>query len=244
MKYQAPTNKYSMPQIVCRDLSLGYDGHPVVNGVSFTVNHGDYLCIVGSNGSGKSTLMKSLLGLLPPMSGEISFCSGACRKHIGYLSQQSETQKDFPASVWEVVLSGCTGSGFRPFLRKEDKERALREMEALDILPLAKKPFSRLSGGQRQRVLLARALCAADSILLLDEPVSGLDPVATEELYATVRKLNRERSVTVIMITHDLPAVLRDGKSVLHMSATPTFYSSVEDYKKSSVFFGQKEGTV
>lgn len=230
-----------MSQIICKELSLGYDGHAVSEHVSFTVEQGDYLCIVGSNGSGKSTLMKTLLGLMPPLSGEIVFGDGLQRRDVGYLPQQTEAQRDFPASVREVVLSGTTGGRFRPFATAEQKLLADRQMESLGILPLAKRPYSRLSGGQQQRVLLARALCAAESVLLLDEPISGLDPQAARELYDTVRRLNRQRGITVIMITHDLSAIA-DAHRVLCMSGTPTFFSSVEDYMKSPLFPGRKEG--
>ena len=231
-----------MTQIICKDVSLGYDGRTVCEQVNFRVEAGDYLCIVGDNGSGKSTLMKALLRLKAPDSGEIRLGEGIRQSDIGYLPQQSETQKDFPASVREVVLSGCVGhKDFRWFAGKKWRRRAEENLERLGIADLASKPYSRLSGGQQQRVLLARALCAAEKILLLDEPVAGLDPGATQEMYATVRRLNREEGVTILMITHDLSAVVRDADRVLYMSDVPTFFPSVEEYCRSDLFPGGKE---
>ena len=181
-------------------LSVGYDGIPVEKDISFTVEQGDYLCIVGENGSGKSTLMKTLLGLLPPISGKIDFST----EGIGYLPQQTVVQKDFPASVKEIVLSGCQGRcGLRPFYNKDEKALAEANMEKMGILQLKNRSYRELSGGQQQRVLLARALCATQKLLLLDEPVSGLDPKVTMEMYDMIRKLNDE-GITIIMITHDI----------------------------------------
>ncbi len=234
-----------MSQITCREVSLGYDGCTVSEHVSFSVERGDYLCIVGDNGSGKSTLMKALLRLKSPERGEILLGDGLCQTDIGYLPQQTEAQKDFPASVREVVFSGCagrtkTGILFRK-LHSENRRIAMASMERLGIAHLASMPYSQLSGGQQQRVLLARALCAAEKILLLDEPVSGLDPRATSALYETVEELNRNLGITVIMITHDLSAVMRYATKVLHMSEAPTFYASVSDYCKSADFPVGKE---
>ncbi len=228
-------------QIRCCDLSLGYDGKAVCEPISFSVRQGDYLCIVGDNGSGKSTLMKTLLRLMPPLSGEIRFGVGLCSHEIGYLPQQGEHQRDFPASVWEVVLSGRVGvHGFRFFPDRVSRTKAKEAMRRLGMEDLASCPFSALSGGQKQRVLLARALCAAGKLLLLDEPVSGLDPAGTAELYNTVRRLHRE-GVTVIMITHDLAAVAKDATVVLHMGRVPTFYASTEEYLAGPDFPGNGE---
>ena len=219
-----------MIQMECRDLSLGYEGVTVCEHVSFTVRKGDYFCIVGSNGSGKSTLMRALLRLKAPLGGTLRFGEGISAREVGYLPQQSVHQRDFPASVREVVLSGCVGgAGFRFFPTREDRRRAEEAMRRLDVLSLESRSFGVLSGGQKQRVLLARALVAAGSLLLLDEPVSGLDPDATAELYDTIARLNGE-GVTVIMITHDLPAVAKYATSVLHMGETPVFYPTVGEY--------------
>lgn len=225
-----------MAQIICRDISLGYDGHTVSEHLSFSVEAGDYLCIVGDNGSGKSTLMKALLRLNAPIRGEIVWGDSVKRSDVGYLPQQSEAQRDFPASVREVVLSGCMGGSSGLFATREHKRAAMKNMERLGVSELALRPYRELSGGQQQRVLLARALCAAGKILLLDEPASGLDPDATQELYETIERLNRELGVTVLMVTHDLSAVTRYADRVLHMSDVPTFYSSVEEYCQSADF--------
>lgn len=224
-----------MPQIICRDLSLGYDGVSVCEHVNFLVNKGDYLCVVGDNGSGKSTLMKALLGLKEPDGGEI-IKEGVA--HIGYLPQQTEMQRDFPATVREVVLSGRVAKlGKRLFYTREDKRAAADCMKRLGISELARKSYSELSGGQQQRVLLARALCATGDMLLLDEPVSGLDPIATADMYNLISELNREEKITVIMVTHDISAALKYASGILHMSAVPEFFSSAEDYKNSPCFY-------
>ena len=224
-----------MPQIICRDLSLGYDGVRVCEHVNFSVNKGDYLCVVGDNGSGKSTLMKALLGLKEPDRGEIITEEIT---HIGYLPQQSELQRDFPATVREVVLSGrVTRLGNKLFYTREDKNAAAACMERLGIAELSKKAYSALSGGQQQRVLLARALCATGDMLLLDEPTAGLDPSATADMYELIYDLNQKEKITVIMVTHDISAALRHASGILHMSATPEFFGSAEDYKNSSCFY-------
>ncbi len=223
----------NMPLITCQDLSLGYEGREILGGLSFSVRRGDYLCIVGENGSGKSTLVRTLLGLQPPLNGSVETGDGLERKQIGYLPQQAEVQRDFPASVWEIVLSGCQGKcGLRPFYRREEKELARRMIEKLGLADLRKRCYRDLSGGQQQRVLLARALCAAETVLLLDEPVSGLDPRATAEMYRTVERLNREEGVTVIMISHDMTAALRYATHILHVGR-PSYFGTKEDYLDS-----------
>jgi zinc transport system ATP-binding protein len=226
-----------MSQIICRDLSLSYNGKTVSEGVSFTVEAGDYLCIVGDNGSGKTTLMKAILGLKLPDKGEILFDkeSRVRAGDIGYLPQQTESSKDLPASVYETVLSGFSGKmGLRPFHTKAEREEARKNMERMGVLHLEKKSFSELSGGQRQRILLARALCAASKILLLDEPVSGLDPNAAADMYSVIQDLNKNLGITVIMITHDIEAVVRYSSKVLRMGTVPTFFGSAEEYEHNS----------
>ncbi len=222
--------KNGTPLIECRGLAVGYDGKPAASGLSFDVEPGDYLCIVGENGSGKSTLMRTLLGLIPPVSGEIKRAPGA---GIGYLPQQTEAQRDFPASVWEIVLSGCLNNGkrFRPFYTRVQKQIARDTMAQMGITGLKKRCYRELSGGQQQRVLLARALCAAEKALLLDEPVSGLDPKVTEDMYKLIDHLNRDDGLTIIMISHDISAVERAGK-VLHVGKTP-FFGTREEYLRS-----------
>lgn len=231
-----------MPQITCSDLALGYDGVIVCENLNFTVNKGDYICIVGDNGSGKSTLMKALLGLKMPDSGRIIRGEGMSGGSIGYLPQQSDYQRDFPATVREVVISGRVATlGARFFYNRGDKLAAHDAMRLLGICDIADKPYGELSGGQQQRTLLARALCAAREIILLDEPVAGLDPVATSEMYKLIRRINRESGITVIMITHDISAAVKYASGILHMGAHPEFFSSVKEYMDSPCFTGEKE---
>ncbi len=215
-----------------KNLSLGYDGKEIIGGISFEINKGDYLCIVGENGAGKSTLMKTILGLIPEISGEVCFGDGLRKNEIGYLPQQTIVQRDFPASVEEIVLSGCQGRmGMRPFYSKEEKLRASENMERMNITHLSKRCYRELSGGQQQRVLLARALCATEKLLLLDEPVAGLDPKAMLELYELIKKLN-EGGITVIMISHDIAAAVNYASHILHIDSK-FFFGTKDEYLKS-----------
>lgn len=215
----------------CRDVTVAYDSKIAVDHVSFEVNEGEYVCIVGENGSGKSTLLKSILGLVPLKCGSVSFGPEVHRKRLGYLPQQTNIQKDFPASVYEVVLSGCLNRrGLKPFYNKADKEQAVQHMERLGIGDFKKRSFSALSGGQQQRVLLARALCATDKLLLLDEPVTGLDPLVTEELYQLIEQLNRDLGVTIIMVSHDISSATQYADKILHISQSLLFYGDTESY--------------
>ncbi len=218
-----------MPQIVCEKLSLGYEGETIVKDLSFSVEAGMYLCIVGENGAGKSTLMKAILGLRPPISGRVLFGDGLKKREIGYLSQQTDVQKDFPASVREIVLSGFQGRmGFRPFYRQDEKDRAAQNMERMGIADLADRCYRELSGGQQQRVLLARALCATEKLLLLDEPVSGLDPVVTADMYRIIGELNQS-GITVVMITHDVTEALPCATHILHLGHC-VFWGTRDEY--------------
>lgn len=236
-----------MAQLTCQNLCVGYDGKPVLQGLNFEVFAGDYLCIVGENGSGKSTLMKTILGLQPPISGRILTGDGLRKNEIGYLPQQTVVQKDFPASVREIVLSGCQGRcGSRPFYNKEEKHLAAEAMEKMQITQLARRCYRELSGGQQQRVLLARALCATQKMLLLDEPVSGLDPKVTAEMYTLIEKLNREDGITVIMISHDVAAAVRYASHILHIGDT-VFFGTRVDYLQSPqgrLFDAKKGGDI
>lgn len=221
-----------MALLTIRNLALGYESQTIVKGLNFTVNAGDYLCIVGENGSGKTTLMKTLIHLQKPLGGEIITGNGLMKNEIGYLPQQTTIQKDFPASVREIVLSGCQGRcGLRPFYKKEEKELAKKNMERMGILPLANHCYRDLSGGQQQRVLLARALCATKKILLLDEPVSGLDPKVTMEMYRLIADLNKE-GITIIMISHDIAASVLYASHILHIGDT-IFFGTKGEYLKS-----------
>lgn len=215
------------------NLSLGYEGKEIIKDISFAINKGDYLCIVGENGAGKSTLMKTILGLIEPIKGEVVFGDGLNKNEIGYLPQQTIVQRDCPASVEEIVLSGCQGRmGIRPLYSKEEKQLAKDNMERMNISHLAKRCYRELSGGQQQRVLLARALCAARKILLLDEPVAGLDPKAMAELYELIEKLNKE-GITVIMISHDIAVAIKYASHVLHVD-NHNFFGSKEEYLRSA----------
>lgn len=221
-----------MAQMICNNLSAGYEGRPVLEGLDFEICAGDYLCIVGENGAGKSTLLKTLLGLRPPLRGSVVMGDGLRRNEIGYLPQQTAAQRNFPASVREIVLSGCQGRcGIRPFYSRAEKQLAADAMEEVCIRDLAKKCYGRLSGGQQQRVLLARALCAARRLLMLDEPVSGLDPQAAARMYALIKKRNREQGLTVVMISHDVEIALRDASHVLRLGES-RFYGSGAAYRK------------
>ena len=222
-----------MALISCQNLKLTYENHTVMENLTFSIDEGAYLCIVGENGSGKSTLVKALLGLKHPAAGTITFGDGLLQKEIGYLPQQTELQRDFPASVYEVVLSGCLNRrGLRPFFNTAEKELARKHMEQLRIADLKKQPYRALSGGQQQRVLLARAMCATKKLLLLDEPCAGLDPVATLELYQAVSDINRA-GITVIMVSHDMQSAVKYASHILHLHNAPLFFGTAEDYKNS-----------
>lgn len=222
-----------MSYIKCEKLVLGYEGTPVAENISFEVNQGDYLCILGENGAGKSTLMKTLLGLTPLMGGSIAYGGGLKKYEIGYLPQQTFVQKDFPASVWEIVLSGALSKcGRRAFFGKEEKKLAEKNMRRMDIWELKKECYRNLSGGQQQRVLLARALCASSKLLVLDEPVTGLDPKVTAEFYQLIKDLNNE-GLTIIMVSHDIHAAVKYANRVLHVEKEKSFIGTVREYVKS-----------
>ena len=207
-----------MAQIICENLSIGYSSHVVIENLNFHVNSGDYLCITGENGSGKSTLIKTSLGLQAPLRGTITFSEGLTRNDIGYLPQRTDSQKDFPASVREIVLSGFQGKcGFRPFYTRHEKSLAFESMLRMNICELERKCFRELSGGQQQRVLLSRAMCAGSKALILDEPVSGLDPEAASDMYKIINELNHSEHITIIMISHDIDKALNFAGRVLNL---------------------------
>ncbi len=221
-----------MALITAKDLTLGYDSQAIVRDLNFSIDQGDYLCIVGENGSGKTTLMKTLLNLRDPLGGKIETGDGLKRNEIGYLPQQTLVQKDFPASVREIVLSGCQARcGLRPFYSREEKKLAQENMERMEITDLADRCYAELSGGQQQRVLLARALCATRKVLLLDEPVAGLDPMVTVQMYDLIEKLNKE-GITIIMISHDIAAAIRYADHILHIG-DGFFFGTTEEYLES-----------
>ena len=235
-----------MALITVKDVSLGYDSKAIIEHLNFTVNEGDYLCIVGENGSGKTTLMKTLLNLTKPLSGQILFSDGLTANEIGYLPQQTPVQKDFPASVREIVLSGCQGRcGLRPFYSREEKKLAEDNMKLLNIISLKDHCYRELSGGQQQRVLLARALCATRKMLLLDEPVSGLDPNVTLHMYELIRELNSVK-ITVIMISHDITSAVKYASHILHIG-DELFFGTTEEYMNSEIgqfFLQYDEGDI
>jgi zinc transport system ATP-binding protein len=222
-----------MALIECKSVAFGYEGKTVVKDLSFEVNKGDYLCIIGENGSGKSTLMKGLLGLKKQLSGQIIMGDGLRENDIGYLPQQTVIQRDFPASVKEIVRSGFLNKmGFRPFYTKEEKRRAYETMEELGIIELKNRCYSELSGGQQQRVLLARALSATSRLLILDEPVAGLDPVVTQDMYELIAAINK-KGITIIMVSHDLQAALNYANTILYVSDEPEYFKSVDEFISS-----------
>lgn len=221
--------------VLCaKDLTLSYEGREVVSSLSFEIQDGDYLCIVGENGSGKTTLMDAILGLKKPTSGKIEFPTGVKLSQIGYLPQSSAHQREFPASVKEIVLSGCLNrrnKGF--FMSSKDKDLAFESMEKLGITSLCDRCYNELSGGQQQRVMLARSLCAAEKMLLLDEPVSGLDPKATADMYNVIYHENRDNHITVIMVSHDMSAVLKYATKVLDISKPSVFFGTPDEFLKT-----------
>lgn len=224
-----------MALITCKDLVLGYDGRAITQAFDFSVHTGDYLCIVGENGSGKSTLIKTLLRLQTPISGSIETGDGLQANEIGYLPQQTAVQRDFPASVREIVISGCQGRcGLRPFYNRKEKALAAEMMHKLGLDGMEKRCYRELSGGQQQRVLLARALCATQKILLLDEPVAGLDPKVTAEMYHMIDDLNKQDGITIIMISHDMDAALHYASHILHIGDT-SLYGTKSEYLNSKI---------
>lgn len=226
-----------MSLITCDKATFAYEGVPVVKELDLQIEKGQYLCIVGENGSGKSTLVKGLLGLLKPVSGSVIFGDGLCQTEIGYLPQRSEIQSDFPASVWEVVSSGCHGL----WMNAKRQRMAEENLRLMGMDHLRNRSFARLSGGQQQRVLLARALCATKSLLLLDEPVAGLDPLVTREMYDVIRMLHEEKGLTIVMISHDIQAATQEADRILHLTSTGSFYGTPFEYRHSPLgvaFFG------
>lgn len=224
-----------MELISCENVTLKYQSYTVCDNLNFTVGDGDYLCIVGENGSGKSTLVNALLSLKECSEGKITFKDGLSVSQIGYLPQTTQIEKDFPASVFEVVLSGCLAHTKGPFYKKEQKRQTQKVIDLLNINDIKKKSFSSLSGGQKQRVLLARALCAAKKVLLLDEPISGLDPIATAKMYDIINTLNREYKMTIIVVSHDLEAALKYATHILHINHSSSFFGTTEEYQNSSI---------
>ena len=223
-----------MALIKCENISIAYEGQTVVHDLSFQVSEDDYLCIVGENGSGKSTLVKSILE--NPVKGKIILGDGLSQNEIGYLPQQTDVQKDFPASVYEVVLSGrLNGRGMRPFYTAADKRSARENMELLGIRELERQCFRDLSGGQKQRVLLARALCATRKLLLLDEPVTGLDPIVTQEFYQLIKQINRDSRIAVVMVSHDIESTMEYASHILHLQETALFFGTAEEYRNSEI---------
>lgn len=235
-----------MAYITCKNLTLGYEGHAIVSDLNFKVSKGNYLCIVGENGTGKSTLIKTLLRLQDAISGEIITGDGLRAYEVGYLPQQTIVQKDFPATVEEIVLSGTLAKcGWRPFYRREEKKLAEEKMRRMEVWNLRKSCYRNLSGGQQQRALLARALCAASKVILLDEPVTGLDPRVTAEFYQVTKDLSEE-GIAVIMVSHDVQA-LSYATHILHMQKEDSFYGTKEEYMKSDkwkLFKNTKEDAV
>ncbi len=232
--------------ITCSHVDFGYENHDAVIDLSMEVAEGDYLCIVGANGSGKSTLVKGLLGLLKPTGGTLTVAEELRRTGIGYLPQQTAAQKDFPATVCEVVLSGTLSRrGNRPFYGAADKKLAQANMERLGILPLKGHCYRELSGGQQQRVLIARALCATSRMLILDEPTTGLDPSAIQDFYRLVRRLNREEHITILMVSHDVTNIVGQANKILHLQQRVLFYGTPGDYRKTAAgrrYLGGEDG--
>lgn len=220
----------------CKNLSVSFDGRPIIKDLSFTVNEKDFICIIGENGTGKSTLTNAMLGLIPITSGSIEL-HGICKSDIGYLPQKLKVENNFPASVYEIVMSGFVGkSFFNPFYTKSQKCKATDSIELLSIDSIKSRPFTELSGGQQQRVLLARAICAAEKLVLLDEPVTGLDAQSSDSFYKLIMHLNSEHGVAVIMVSHDIERSVKFAEKVLHLGTNDYFFGTVDQYKATDYY--------
>lgn len=220
-----------------KNLVIGYEHKAIIKNINLTIDEGDYVCVFGDNGVGKSTFLKTLLGLLPPLNGDIIFDEKLNKKMIGYLPQKIEVKSEFPAAALEVVLSGCVSRlGFRPFYRKSDKELAKKNMDLLGVTPLAQKPFRELSGGQQQRILLARALCATDKLLVLDEPFTGLDQTTTSKLHEVLDKINKEKGVTIIVVSHFMEDIVHHANKVVHLEKDNVFCGTPLEYEQKYNF--------
>lgn len=225
-----------MPLIDCKDVSVAYENRCIISNLTFSVNEGDYICVVGENGSGKSTLIKTMLALKETFKGEIVVGNGLEKNEIGYLPQQTNIQRDFPASVWEIVLSGCMNKRkIMPFYSQQDKLLAEKNITRLGILDLKKRAYNELSGGQQQRVLLARALCATSKLLILDEPVSGLDPNVTQDMYQLIQDINND-GITIVMVSHDIRGSMKYASHILHLSNDGDFFGTVQEYRNTRLF--------
>lgn len=224
-----------MPLLNVQNLSLGYEGKRIVDNITFAVNSGDFVSIIGENGTGKTTLVKGLLGLIGKLSGSIELSEGVSQSHIGYLSQKTLVNKDFPASVGEIVMSGFLNSKrIGLFYTKQQKKEAAVLMERVGISKLKSATFSELSGGQQQRVLLCRALCATQKLILLDEPTTGLDPIASADFYSLLTELNKE-GVTVIMVSHDVTGAMRMSSHILYLGKKDSFFGTTHQYLHSNI---------
>lgn len=226
--------------IKLENLTIGYDNQIILKDVNLSINEGEYVCILGANGSGKSTLLKTVLGLIKPLTGKIIIDK---KTSIGYVPQAKMLQQDFPATVNEIVMSGCLKKmKWRPFYTKKERDLANKNMKLLQISSLKNKSFSELSGGQQQRALIARALCATNKVLFLDEPFTALDGYGALKLYGILKKLNRDEHVTIVVISHDVDTILRYANHVIHVDETIVFDGTKEDYLESSFMKEYKGG--
>jgi zinc transport system ATP-binding protein len=216
-----------------KQLRLGFGDNIVINNASLVLEEGDFACIVGANGAGKSTLVRAILGLIKPLGGDIHYCGDLKQTQIGYLPQETRPDSNFPATVEEIVLSGCLGHmGWKPFYCHKEKQHIRRSLKILGIESLAKKRFVDLSGGQKQKVLLARSLSATTKMIILDEPSNSLDHKSRKDFYKTLKNLNREQGLTILMITHDLDADDLIGNKVIAIKEGKVTLSETNDYLK------------
>lgn len=217
----------------CHNLTIGYENRVVMKNLNFEIAEGDFVCLFGNNGSGKSTIVKTLLGLTPKLKGDIIFAKNVSHRSIGYLPQHNENIANFPASVYEVVRSGCLNRiGFKPFYGKADVKRTKEMLRLLEIENLERRSYSELSGGQQQRVLLARALCATDKVLILDEPFTGLDGTSAKKLYEILEKINKEHGVTLIIVSHFIEDLLKHARKIIHLDNGCLFCGNPEEYRE------------
>ncbi len=212
-------------------LEVGYGKNIVIRNASFEIKNGDFVCVVGANGSGKSTLIKAILGLVKPIKGKITFSNRLTKNEIGYLPQEMKVEQNFPATVWEIVLSGNLGKmKTAPFYKTAEKKRSTEALKKLGISHLAQLSFTELSGGQKQKVLLARALVAMTKLLILDEPSNNLDYVSRHDFYETLKSLNRTEKMTIIMITHDLDAEDLIGNKIFALADSKVTVETTKNY--------------